>query len=200
MQHRTTKSSLADKLRQAIRVMPKHKWVPRPEILLSPNIPKPLHGVAPRVILGSQWWDKTRQAAYASTDYHCIACGVWKMQAKGRQWLEGHELYDIDYTRGRMTYVETVPLCRYCHSYLHDGRLEALFQKGQITQAQYVAVLQHGDRVLRMAGLSKESLKDRDEFISNLKLAEWSKWRLVIDGKMYPPKFKSFEEWKRAFE
>ena len=160
----------------------------RPEVLLHPNVPKPLHGVAPRVILGRAWWDATRQAAYESTDFHCVACGVHKTCAAFYPWLEGHELYEIDYRRGRMTYVETVPLCHACHSFIHCGRLKALFDKGEVTKVKFSAVMVHGQRVLREAGI-----KPRQD--DEVKMAAWSKWRLVLNGESYPPKFKSYKEW-----
>jgi hypothetical protein len=185
--------SLADRLRIAMGDMkPKPAWKQRPELLLLPNIPKPMHRVAPREILGSKWWNETRQAAYRSTSYHCLACGVYKMDALFRQWLEGHEVYEIDYVHGRMVYVETVPLCHCCHNYSHDGRLQALLGQGKVSQAKFVAIIQHGDGVLFRAGLRKVISYDGP-------CAEWKKWWLVLNGKQYPPHFKTFEQWKQAF-
>jgi len=179
------------------------EWVLRPEVLLCPNTPKPMHGIAPRVILGQKWWDATRKAAYQSTDLHCVACGTPKHKVKGsRKHLEGHEIYDVDYQRGTLTYIETVPLCPYCHMYIHDGRLLALMQKKVLTQRKFTAVIQHGDSVLKAAGLNRPTKFSRDEAIisaiSNGKVAEWAEWRLILKGKTYPPKFKTLKEWEKA--
>lgn len=177
--------------------MPKIDW--KPEILLQPNIPKPLHQVNPRSILGSSWWNKTRKAAYASTGFHCLACGVHKDKATYRQWLEGHEVYEIDYSLGRLTYLYTAPLCHFCHNFIHDGRLANLLQQGKIHHHKYAAILKHGDAVLRAANLRKLSLEDREregrrrEVLGGL--AKWEDWRLELDGVLYPPKFKNYEEW-----
>lgn len=183
------KTSLAEKLRGKIKPI---TWTLRPEVLLCPNVPKPMHGVAPRVILGQTWWDQTRDQAYRSTAFHCIACGVYKGDALFRKWMEGHELYDIDYLLGRMTYLEAIPLCHACHNFIHDGRLQALLDKGEIHQAKYVQIIQHGNRVLRMAGLRKP-----EPYAGPC--ADWADWRLVLEGKEYPPKFPSFEAWRQAF-
>ena len=192
------KNPLTSKFKKALQ----REWKRRPEVLLCPNIPKPMHGLAPRVVLGQKWWDKTRQAAYTSTLYHCIACGVYKHDARGHKWLEGHEWYDIDYAKGRMVYVETIPLCNYCHSYIHDGRLLALLKSREITAQRYAAVIQHGDRVLAAAGLQRMTHAERDEAIKQLilagKIADWGRWRLVVDGKKYKPLYKSYEEWEQA--
>lgn len=182
--------SLVDKIGRGRISLPKMIGKPDPTILLCPNVPKPMHGVAPRVVLGAVWWNKTRKEAYESTNFFCRACGVHKLQAKYHQWLEGHEFYRINYRKGLMTYVRTDPLCHFCHCYIHSGRLKSLLEKGEIRQAKYAAIIQHGDAILRAAKLKKP---EPPEFV-----AEWSTWRLVLYGKKYPPVYKSFEEWKGA--
>ena len=180
------------------------QWTVKPELLLHPNIPKPLHGVAPRTVLGLNWWNRERRKVYASTFFHCEACGVHKQGAKSRQWLEAHEVYEIDYERGRMVYLRSVPLCHHCHNYIHDGRLQWLLKEGKISHAKYVSILQHGEEVLRKAGLNKQNRIDRDaqasEMIINGTMAPWSQWRLVIESVEYPPMFNSYEEWLKNYE
>ena len=196
------KSNMGKRLKEAMDQEPKPTWRRRPKILLCPNVPKPMHGVAARVVLGAKWWNDTRRAAYQSTDFHCLACGVEKYKARGQQWLEGHEIYRINYRRGRMVYIMTVPLCHYCHNYIHDGRMTALVEKGQMPQAAYVAIVQHGDEVLRQAKVPESrynqkriiSLKARiSPQIAVGVVAAWENWRLVIDGKEYPPLYATFE-------
>lgn len=171
-------SKFSDRMRRLSRKLPPIRL--RPEILLGGNIPPPMHGLAPRVVMGRKWWDKTRKAAAQATRQHCLACGVSKWQAKGRQYLEGHEVFDIDYLLGRMVYVETVPLCHFCHSYIHDGLLRILLATRKISHARYVAIIQHGDEVLRRANL----VRSRPE---TLGMAEWDDWRMVFEGREYPP-------------
>ena len=104
-------------LANQIRNIKRPEWKLRPEVLLCANTVKPMHGVVPRVILGKDWWDQTRLAAYRSTDNHCIACGVHKSDAKFHTWLDAHETYKINYATGRMKYVKAVPLCTACHNF-----------------------------------------------------------------------------------
>lgn len=181
---------LGDNLTKKSRETKLPDLVLRPEILLGANIPKPMHGLAPRVVLGNAWWDRTRRLVYASTAGHCIACGIHKRLAQFRQWIEAHELYETDYQRGKMVYKEAVPLCHCCHNYVHSGRLQAILDAGKITHAKYAAIIQHGDAVLAAAKLTKPPPYDGP-------CAAWGKWRLVIDGKEYKGLFRSEKEWVR---
>lgn len=172
------------------RSLKRVKWSREPQVLLHPQIPKPLHGVNPRSILGNTWWNKERKQAYASTAFHCIACGVHKFEAQIKQHLEGHEEYRIDYKKGRMTYTRTIPLCHLCHFYIHRGRMEMLFRKRLITAAKCQKIISHGEHVLSEAGISFLTKPESPNYD-----VEWSEWRLVLFGKEYKPKFKSYEDW-----
>jgi hypothetical protein len=179
------------------------RWKRKPELLTLPNIPKPLHGLNPRTVLGSKWWNVERRKAYQSTNNHCEACGVHKLEQKGRQILEGHEVYFTDYEQGTCTYLRTAPLCPPCHQYIHDGRLLWLLQTGQITHQRYTFIIKRGDGILNEAGLSRPSLRLRDRYVIKLqqngKLARWDTWKLVIGEMEVPTPYKSLEEYQSKF-
>ncbi len=164
----------------------------RPEILLHPNIPKPMHGLAPRTIMGSVWWDAERQKAYKSTGYTCAACGVPKADAEYHQWLEAHELYAIDYVKGRMVYMETVPLCHACHNFIHSGRMQAMVRKGEMKPEKQRHILERGLQILKAAGIQKTGPENS--------IADWADWRLVFNGVEYPPIYKTFNEWMAKYK
>lgn len=164
-------------------------WSLRPEVLTHGPIPFPMHGLAPRVVLGEAWWRKARNAAYRSTSFHCIACGVPKEKADRRQ-LEAHEVYEIDWLMGRMHYEETVPVCPFCHGFIHSGRLRALLEKRLVTAQRYASIIQHGEAILEKHGLEVKDYRGPQ--------ADWGDWRLVIDGKEYPPLYSCFDEYRRV--
>lgn len=167
---------------------------PRPEILLHPNIPKPLHGVNPRSIMGKEWWDVERKRAYAEHGHRCWACGAHKKDGNGGvYWLEAHECYDIDYSRGEVRLREIVALCKLCHDYIHSGRLQKLVESGEVSERYFFSVMDHGDRVLLEADLSEVDPITPDY------VAEWSEWHLVMNDQKYYSKFESFEGWEEHY-
>ena len=160
-----------------------------PGILLHPNIPKPLHTVNPRTILGSAWWNIQRQTAYEEHDYHCHACGIHKTEARYKQWLEGHEFYTVDYAVGKVDFVKVVALCNACHNYIHSGRLQALLNKGLINQQRFNEIIKHGELVLRLGGY-KHFRPDYPSIV-----VEWSDWHMIINGKKYYSPFEDYAAW-----
>ena len=188
------------------------RLVLKPEILTHPNIPKPLHGVAPREIMGKIWWDNERNRAYESTGYRCIACGVHKSEAIGPKWLEAHEYWDINYQTGICIIKGIYPLCHYCHNFIHSSRLKSICGK-QKTREEVVAILEHGFGIL-----SKNKLKcfygtyhlarnleaetfnvEPYESEVNPRL-KWGDFKLIWEGKEYGSTFKNFEEWQRYYQ
>lgn len=182
------------------KIQPPEGFETCPKYLLQPQIPKPLHGVNPRSILGSSWWNKTRKAAYGSTNYHCKTCGVSRLNAKSFQRVEGHEVYNFDYQKGQLTYLETIPLCHYCHNYIHQGRLHGLMKQGKVNATHYVAVIKHGDRVVKQSGIDPAfNMELSTEFLTYSPV-KWDDWRLCLDGKFWPPLYKNYTEWKNVFK
>lgn len=162
-----------------------------PRILLAPNIPKPLHGIAPRVVLGQAWWDTQRKLAYENAGQKCEACGTTRSQAWPKPWLEAHETYDYDYSHGRLTFVRLVCLCPACHMFIHSGRLNMLLDQGEITEALYERVVEHGLSIIRKARLTRQYEHRHDSDID----VPWEDWRMVINGKEYGPSSRSYTAW-----
>jgi hypothetical protein len=173
----------------------------QPDILSQPHVPKPLHGLNPRTILGQSWWDIVRERAYQSTDYHCLACGVHKSEAKQHKWLEAHELWNIDYTTGICTVNDIVPLCHYCHNFIHRGRLYMIMGKEKSIE-NVKDILGNGLKILadnklkafyftidfaKSLGISTYGIK-KWKPKENPKLL-WNDYKLILDGKEYTSRF-----------
>jgi len=165
---------------------PKPKFT-RPELLLHPNIPKPLHGINPRTIIGEEWWDIQRHKAYKRNNYCCWACGVHKSRAKYHKWLEAHEYYIYDYVKGEAKLKFIVALCYSCHNFIHSGRLTAMQERCEISENKYKDIMTHGLKILKDAGLQKP--------IPPSSPAKWEDWHLRIGKKKYYSQFKNYEEW-----
>ena len=182
-----------------------------PEILSSPNIPKPLHGLNPRGIMGRDACDAVRKDVYASTDFHCAACGVHKSKAQKHRWLEAHETYEIDYPKGIATLTEIVPLCHYCHNFIHSGRLRMMARAREVTANDVREIMRHGVDVLAainspifagtkvLCDLVSVDTKGLREMSPPARMAPWGAWVMKWNGKEYRGKFKTMEAWQRAY-
>ena len=184
-----------------------------PKIITHPHIPKPLHGMNPRSILGDIWWNKTRKEAYDRYNNHCISCGVHKTEAKKYKWLEAHENYSINYETGQVNIISIEPLCHYCHNFIHSGRLQMIEGKEK-TRIEVIEILNHGLDILRKntlngfyltidyaesLGLNVRDVGRCNTGTLNIKMADWDKWHLLLEGEKYFSKFKNYEEWKKYY-
>ena len=160
-----------------------------PSLLLHPNIPKPLHKCNPRTVLGQDWWDEQRQFAYSKANYHCEACGIHKRMAKYHDWLEAHEIYDINYSKGTATFVRLAALCHSCHNYIHSGRMKALVDKKQFAAEKQRDILEHGDKLTK--GLRRQAEPNRT--------APWDQWKLIVEGIEYDRYFNTYEDWCKYY-
>jgi hypothetical protein len=180
----------------------------RPEILCHPNIPKPLHSVAPRNIKGKERWDETRQEVYKKYDYCCAACWVHKTNAKKHKRLEAHEFWEIDYSTWVCKISSIEPLCHYCHNFIHSWRLRHLMGKDKSIE-EVREILEDWIKILRdnkldiffwtkiladSIGIDTSSLWVYTP-INNPSIG-WNDFKLIFEWEEYRSKFSSYEEWK----
>jgi hypothetical protein len=119
--------------------------------------------------------------------------------------MEAHELYSysVELRRGRffglLTYGEAVPLCHRCHNYIHSGRLQAILDKGEITESKYNDIIRHGLRILRQAKLLdlKGPLESDSQMLETLVV--WDNWRLVFEGEEYKSKWRDIVEYEEYY-
>lgn len=182
-----------------------------PFLLLHPNIPKPLHGLAPRVILGDTWWRQQKAEARKKSGNRCVTCGVSPGQAKYHQWLETHEVYNI-YSTGRVVFRTSIALCHSCHNYIHDGRMQVLIERNEFPKDKYLDILNHGNKIL--SDWMGEDIKFKKPFDGLVEFkylentpflkwersdCEWGDYHLVLYDQRYDSKFKSYKEWEEFY-
>ena len=208
-------------------------WIPPKEgddlrpLIAMPNIPRPLHGVNPRTLLGASTWDRMRKMCYARADDTCEICGCKPENLRHRH---GHEVYDIDYANGVAKFDRVCCLCAKCHlGCIHTGRAITLWKnhnplyptefllegaehafkiiseynkdnpKADIRA--YVTFLEY----LRFEELEKPMRELIDKY--NVKfytevedMVKWGDWKLIVGKKEYSTPYANEKEWKKAME
>lgn len=198
------------------------------KILSMPNVPKPLHTMAPRTILGGPTWERMRKRCYYDAGYKCEACGYEPEKGK----LHAHELYEVDYDKCTSKFVRCVALCNKCHTEpgVHTGRAYTMYKQGNVLMprqkllegVEHIFKLvneynQHrpeGEEELRLFATFVQYWKDNtlredmERLIKqyNIKFynvpptetERWGEWKLIIGNKEHPTKFASMQEWEEA--
>jgi uncharacterized protein (DUF983 family) len=165
----------------------------KPEILVHPNIPKALHGIAPRVIMGKEWWDIERHKAYEKAGQKCEACGTARADAWPNRWLEAHEEYEYK-PNGHLVFKGLVCLCPACHRFIHSGLLELHRRSGEISENLYQMIQAYGDHIIRTNDLLREYIS-RHDWCEDI---AWQDYRIVFNGEEYGPSTQSYAEWEQG--
>lgn len=207
-------------------------WLPpkgddiRPLIAM-PNIPRPLHGVNPRTLLGATTWNHMRKFCYNQANDTCEICGFKPEDLRKRH---GHEVYEIDYTKGTAKFVRVFCVCSLCHlGCIHTGRALTLWKKGNpLCPTEFLLLgAEHAFKIISeynhdhsgadlraystfLDYLKHDELKKpMEELIEkyNVKfytevedMVEWKDWKLIIGDREYQTPYASESEWKATME
>lgn len=207
-------------------------WLPpkgddlRPLIAM-PNIPRPLHGVNPRTLLGPSTWDRMRRYCYNKANDTCEICGHKPDNLRNRH---GHEVYEIDYAHGTAKFVKVFCLCSVCHlACIHTGRALTLWKKGNPLYPTEFLLLgaEHAFKIISEYNKDHPGadLRAYATFLDYLKhdelrepmqkliekydmkfyrevddMVEWGDWKLLIGDREYPTPYANRDEWQATME
>lgn len=207
-------------------------WLPpkgddlRPLIAM-PNIPKPLHGVNPRTLLGATAWNHLRKACYANANDTCEICGAHPENLRHRH---GHEVYKIDYAHGTAEFDRVFCVCSLCHlACIHTGRALTLWKQGNpLYPTEFLLEgAEHAFKIIHDYNKDnpKADLRAYCTFLDYLKydelkkpmeklikkynikfykevegMANWEDWKLLIGKNEYPTPYKNEDEWVEAMK
>lgn len=193
-------------------------------ILTMPNVPKPLHSLAPRTIMGATAWKEAREACYEACNRHCEVCGAECGPGK----MDAHELYDYDFEKCEARFNRLVGLCKSCHGIIHSGRMLTMFHNHNFyyTKDYLLTSLERSFELVQkwnklhedaeplrvwatiLAWADEPSLGDEvrqliDDYGIHFYTAEnamgengtWNKWKLIYDGTEYYSPYEDMAAW-----
>lgn len=127
------------------------------DVLTQPVLPPAIHGVNPRTIMGNSRWESVKREVRAKANHKCMCCGGHVKHVKG-DWLESHEVYEVDLVSREFRVVGVVGLCHKCHMYIHQAYLRIQLAQGKVSRRAYDAIIAHGDVLLARSGKTKQVL------------------------------------------
>ncbi len=198
-------------------------------LLTMPNLPKPVHGLNPRTIMGDSAWEKARKRAYYTAGYRSEISRELCANPGG---LHAHEAYDINYVTGACTFRRIFAITPMEHVYfIHSGRMITLWKnKNPLYSTEKVlAGIENGFRLIHdwnKANPRKKKLKAYYVFLDYLKypelapkveeliykyemefwaedtkrMCDWEDWRLIFNGKEYPTPYADYNAWEEAMK
>lgn len=172
----------------------------QPELLGQANVPKPLHGINPRTIMGKAAWTAFRRSILAKQNY-CSACGIENVP------FDLHEDYKTDYNKKYAKIEKYVLLCKDCHSFIHSGLLRVLTAESKDYQ-KAIRILEKGFKICADNNVSVFEgtyilAKDLKMDVSKVtwyraKRYTFDGWYLEYNGVTYPGI--SEKQWKTKYK
>lgn len=95
------------------------------KVLTQTILPFSLHEINPRTIMGEKEWKKIKKDTQTKANHHCQCCGRYVKHISG-DWLETHEMYNVDLEAHEFELTGFVGLCKDCHNYIHVGTQKKL--------------------------------------------------------------------------
>lgn len=195
-------------------------------LITMPNVPRPLHGLPPRKLMGDTTWNRVRKRCYYDAGYKCEICG--EEPPKGQ--LHAHELYTYDFAEGTGTFERCIAVCKKCHDFIHSGRLVTMFKNGNMLypKSYLLTVVEKGFKIISEYNAEHRNMRPLKAYVTILDylkvpelhddidalikkydilfysepnhIAKWEKWRLVWNGREYYTPYKSQTDWEEAMQ
>jgi len=178
-----------------------------PEYLLSGTIPAPLNGVAaPRFHMTVDQWKylkrKLRMENVAQYGAYCCECCGNLVSHEPGDWLEVHEIVDVDWNNGVAKFRDYACICTKCHQAIHIGRTYHMWKSGKYSNDYLNNILHHFSRVcvendLQLSAYHKSlfEMSGHMGLFENVPFTEpvacdkvpWDEWKFRWAGKIYGP-------------
>lgn len=186
-------------------------------LLTMPNVPRPLHALNPRSLMGKEEWDKQRAECYEKANGKCEICGYQCEK------LQAHELYSYNYESCAGVYKRLIALCDKCHRSIHSGRLVTMTKEGNVPVYYFFQIVEHtfsliseynkkNNTELRLYDSFLQAIKNPDladkmkmlikkyniKFYEPIKLkkSDWPKWKLIWNTQIIQSPYASPSEWE----
>jgi len=161
-----------------------------PEILLQ-ELPKPLHGITPRFIMGGKMWNKKKNAAALKNNYCCWVCGVNVNDTEPKR-LEGAPVFFVVEETKRVIFRDVAALCKKCNSFLNLSILWKMEKRGLCKKELIEQIILHGDNFV-------DVVKKIENINVMFAVNDFKNWRYFFDGIEYYSRFDSLEEYNAFF-
>lgn len=152
----------------------------RPDILLQ-ELPKPLHTITPRFIMGGHKWNKAKRQAAANNNYCCWCCGV-NINDTTPSRLEGAPIIHIDYEFKIVYFRGVAAVCYNCNSFINLSGVKLSEEKGLRPVGFSQAIIQHGAALVNV-------LQKIENINTAYAINDFKNWRYNFDGVEYFSRF-----------